>query len=51
MGMPLGLSPSTTPASSPACWLSMTETIRYRSEWRTSPFAVLPSSAPKLASQ
>ena len=51
IGIPRGVSPSTSPASSPVFSLSMTATIRYFWECRTRPFAVLPSISPKLASQ
>jgi hypothetical protein len=50
-GIPFGTPSSTMPVSRPACSLSMTERISYFSECRTSPFAVLPSIAPKFAWQ
>ena len=50
-GMPFGPSPRTCPASAPACVLSITATIRNRSECRTRPLAVLPSVRPKFPSQ
>ena len=51
IGIPFGSSPNTAPASSPDWVLSITAAIRYRSEYRTRPLAVLPSMAPKFASQ
>ena len=51
IGIPLRTPSSTSPASRPAFVLSMTDVISYRSDWRTSPFAVLPSISAKLPSQ
>ena len=51
IGIPLLTPSSTSPASRPALVLSMTDVISYRSDWRTSPFAVLPSISAKLPSQ
>ena len=50
-GSRCGTPSSTSPASRPAFVLSMTEVISYRSDWRTSPLAVLPSISAKLTSQ
>ena len=51
IGMPLATPSSTIPASRPALWLSTTARISKASQWRTSPWAVLPSRPAKCPSQ